>query len=244
MWTRVVKSSKKVKESPKAMPQRRTVSVTADFSGRGVRQLSVSEGDFVTVVNDKNATWWWVEDGEGRKGYVPARLLADLDDSFHDNVNFRDVIRSRDDVRVPGDVRVRDDVRVPDGVRFHGNFGSGDDVISGLDAFKKLTIADSGPESFDCAICGEKVAMSGCATVGCRHLFCRDCMSQYVKARIGVRQLADFKCPQPDCDHVADQATVELFLDEEDLRRLQDLQLREAAGSIPEIVSFIQVKVK
>uniref|UniRef100_A0A1D1ZFA8 RBR-type E3 ubiquitin transferase n=2 Tax=Anthurium amnicola TaxID=1678845 RepID=A0A1D1ZFA8_9ARAE len=55
------------------------------------------------------------------------------------------------------------------------------------------------PLTFVCGICMEAKLLSECSSIkGCTHLFCSDCIAQYVAAKVQENVTA-IKCPQPGC---------------------------------------------
>lgn len=53
----------------------RLSSVTKSFFAVNENELTIDEGDIVTVINSKREDVWFVEKKEGQKGYVPAANL-------------------------------------------------------------------------------------------------------------------------------------------------------------------------
>lgn len=237
----------KVKAGPKepikelTSSSRKSVLVTKSFSSGGRIHLKVEEGDVLTVINANNPKMWWLEDGEGRQGFVAANVLEEMDirgaaaeTPFAENR----FVKSQERTESMSDFK--------HGIRKHQlNDISSDSESESDSRFSDFDEASdeeewsdyTSDELIECAVCGGEFEEASGATFGCEHLFCRECMSLYIKARIEDHQLRDFKCPEPDCHRTADQATVEMFLDYEDLVKLEDLQLRDAAGDIPEVVS-------
>lgn len=72
--------SSETKEATKSSKEGsiRTASVTEDYVAEGELELSVEEGDLVTVKNSKRSDFWYVQDDSGRKGYVPAAVLKEF----------------------------------------------------------------------------------------------------------------------------------------------------------------------
>lgn len=71
----VVQAAAKFKAS---VAEPRTASLTKTYKRKNDSELSVEEGDLVTVINSKRPDLWYVQDSDGNKGYVPAKILKEI----------------------------------------------------------------------------------------------------------------------------------------------------------------------
>ena len=90
---------------------------------------------------------------------------------------------------------------------------------------------------FECKICFETYLKSDCFIFNCNHMYCRDCIQEYLTSQINDGQTEEFKCPDTNCDVFATDDLVEQVLDIEILQKFNDFRLRGAIGKIDEIVN-------
>lgn len=67
--------------------EKRTASVLQFFESDDDFYLCAEEGDLVTVINSKQTDFWYVQDSDGRKGYLPSNILKELENSALSSVS-------------------------------------------------------------------------------------------------------------------------------------------------------------
>ncbi|CAG2177002.1 unnamed protein product [Oppiella nova] len=94
----------------------------------------------------------------------------------------------------------------------------------------------TGPQ-FDCSICMEKQPLGDSIECGCGHLFCVDCMGGYLSNAIREGNVEDIKCPDKDCQTVAQQFLVSYIVSDELYARYEWLLLVAGVKDMPDVVS-------
>lgn len=68
--------------------------VMYDFSSRNQRELSITKGETVELL-DQSRQWWKVRNGQGEEGYVPNNVLQSLDEQADEEIHGPPVLTKR-----------------------------------------------------------------------------------------------------------------------------------------------------